>query len=124
LKRFSFGPIQFLVGVFIFGLLVGCGDTIKTIEADNNAYLCSACQNKFYTGKDIFAACCPKCKSYELKEIVSYTCAQNHSNLAPRGSSVTCSVCGASAPRVQFPPEQALKEWGGWKASKAEVSKK
>ena len=124
MKRSCSGPIQFLVCVLILGFMTGCGDTIKTIEADNNAYQCSACQNKFYTGKDIFAACCPKCKSYELKEIVSYACAQNHSTLAPRGSSVACSACGAPASRVQFPSEQASKEWGGQKASKAEVSKK
>lgn len=109
---------------FLVMLSVGCGNNIHTIEAANNGYLCSACQKKFYTGKDVFAVACPKCKSYEIKEVVAYVCPQQHEIIDLRGKSVMCPVCKATASVVQFPKEQALKNWGAAKATRSEVSKR
>lgn len=109
--------------LFLVGLLSGCGDRIKTVEAENNGYICSACQTKFYTENDVFAVACPKCKSYEIKEVVNYLCSQNHVTVGERGKSVKCSTCGASAPTVRLPQENTLKNWGANKVSKSEVSK-
>ena len=111
----------------IITALAGCmkSEADAALETDANGYLCQNCRAKFYTDRKVFADICPGCKSFQLSQVVGFSCSEdNHITVAARGSGFTsCEKCQRNISNLVIPKEEDLTHWGAAKKSKTEVTK-
>jgi hypothetical protein len=106
-------------------LLAGCGGGPTTDDAgdsDSNAYMCTSCQVKFYTDRNVFAEFCPGCKSGNIAPVVAFVCPKdNQVSLATKTESVPCQKCNERVNQIKLPSAKELAAWGATKKTKAET---
>ena len=75
------------------------------MESDANGYICAACGERFFTTRDVFAECCPKCRQPNLVELVGYPCPGDDTlTIARRGAGpVACLQCRAALSGFKLP---------------------
>lgn len=124
LKDRCFAPAVALVS--LLALFPGCGRNAvdRALESDARGYFCPGCKTKFYTDYDVIADVCPQCKSYDIREVVGFVCAEDSQvTLAPRGrGAMPCEKCGKPSSSLKLPAESDLKAWGAVRKTKSEVS--
>ena len=108
--------------VFLFG---GCGrnEADKALETDANGFLCSVCNAKFYTARDVFPDFCPACHSPQIVRVLGFICkSDNYTTMGPRSrASMKCEKCGMPTSSLSIPHEADLRAWGAAKKTRREV---
>jgi len=122
------GQKQLLFAFAVLAMLIGCGRSAidKALQSDARGYFCPACKLKFYTEYSVIADVCPRCKSYDIQEVVGFVCNHDdHTTLAPRAQRVVpCEKCNRMTAGLRLPNESDLKAWGAIRKTKADVSPK
>ena len=103
----------------------GCSGNpvLGAMESDANGYICAACGERFFTARNVFAECCPKCRQPNLVELVGYTCPGDDTlTIALRGAGpVACLQCRAALSGFKLPLAEEFKAWGAIERTPAEV---
>jgi hypothetical protein len=106
-------------------LLAGCGGNSadKALDSNANGYVCTACDGKFYTDRDVFATRCPSCRKRNVEQVLGFVCSHDKEvTIATRGrGAVACQKCGRGTSAIVIPREADLQAWGADKRTAAEV---
>lgn len=115
-----------VVGIFLslnLLLLPGCkkSEAEESSKSDVNGFLCTACNEKFYTSARVYPSYCPKCKKPDVVEVVGYLMADGKVVVAPRDLKVGNSDMTKPTGAIKMPRENELKAWGATKRNAADV---
>lgn len=106
-------------------MLAGCGPNSaeKALDSDANGYVCTACDGKFYTDREVFATRCPACGKRNVEQVLGFVCAEDKEvTMGTRGrGAMACQKCGRGTTAITIPREADLQAWGADKRSAAEV---
>lgn len=104
-------------------LVTGCkkSEAEESSKSDVNGFLCTSCNEKFYTSARVFPSYCPKCKKPDVVEVVGYIMADGTVIVAPRDLKVGGPDMPKSTGSIKMPRENELKAWGASRRSAGEV---
>ncbi len=125
MNRKSFLMTATMAALLSLSLLVlnGCkkSEAEDASTSDVNGFLCTSCNEKFYTSARVFPSFCPKCKKTDVVEVVGYIAADGKVMVAPRDLKVGDPKMPKATSKIKMPRENELKAWGATKRTAEEV---
>lgn len=117
-----------IVGIAVFLslnllLLTGCkkSEAEEASKSDVNGFLCTSCNEKFYTSARVYPSYCPKCKKTDVVEVVGYILTDGTVSIGPRDFKGGDPNMAKATGSIKLPRENDLKAWGATKRSAQEV---